>query len=300
MLRAMAEPVISPPEATLSIPPEHSRRQLETLLEVSEAIAQQRDLRALFHDLSERLHAVVEFDFLTLVLHDAARNVMRLHILETREPYEKPEGMEHPVENHPSGWVWQTQQAFVSDDTETDERYPDFFTRLRAHNVRSVAVVPLTTAQRRLGSLGFGTIAPHHFSDSELRFMMRVASQVAVAVDNALNHESSQAYQQQLARERDRLQVLLEINNLLVTTRDLPEVFRGIVSTIELNSPRLHEPGAAGSDDRAAEDLCAGFSGHGGAKAGDGGAARCIAGGKVLSGGEAAADAGSGNRQVPG
>src|SRR5579884_4159270 len=233
MLRAMAEPVISPPEATLSAPPEHSRRQLETLLEVSEAIAQQRDLRALFHDLSERLHAVVEFDFLTLVLHDAARNVMRLHILETREPYEKPEGMEHPVENHPSGWVWQTQQAFVSDDTETDERYPDFFTRLRAHNVRSVAVVPLTTAQRRLGSLGFGTIAPHHFSDSELRFMMRVASQVAVAVDNALNHESSQAYQQQLARERDRLQVLLEINNLLVTTRDLPEVFRGIVSTIE-------------------------------------------------------------------
>src|SRR5579883_523132 len=135
MLRAMAEPVISPPEATLSAPPEHSRRQLETLLEVSEAIAQQRDLRALFHDLSERLHAVVEFDFLTLVLHDAARNVMRLHILETREPYEKPEGMEHPVENHPSGWVWQTQQAFVSDDTETDERYPDFFTRLRAHNV---------------------------------------------------------------------------------------------------------------------------------------------------------------------
>jgi len=31
--------------------------------EVSEAIAQQRDLRALFHDLATRLHSVVEFDF---------------------------------------------------------------------------------------------------------------------------------------------------------------------------------------------------------------------------------------------
>ncbi len=60
--------------------------------------------------------------------------------------------------------------------------------------------------------------------------MQRVASQVAVAVDNALNFEMLQAYQQQLARERDRLQVLLEINNVLVTTRELPELFRGIVS----------------------------------------------------------------------
>jgi len=60
-----------------------------------------------------------------------------------------------------------------------------------------------------------------------------VASQVAVAVDNALNFQSSQAYQTQLARERDRLQVLLEVNNVLVTSRELPEVFRGIVSTLK-------------------------------------------------------------------
>ena len=43
---------------------EHSGRQLEALLEVSEMIAQQRDLKALFHELSERLHKVLQFDFL--------------------------------------------------------------------------------------------------------------------------------------------------------------------------------------------------------------------------------------------
>ncbi len=64
----MADPVISPPEVTFTSPLEHSRRQLEALLEVSEAIAQQRDLPALFHDLAGRLHSVVDFDFLTLVL----------------------------------------------------------------------------------------------------------------------------------------------------------------------------------------------------------------------------------------
>jgi formate hydrogenlyase transcriptional activator len=229
----MADHVISPPEAALAAPFEHSRRQLEALLEVSEAIAQQRDLPALFHDLAERLHSVVEFDFLALVLHDPARNVVRLHILETRVPTDKPAGRESPVENNPSGWVLQTQQPFVVDDIEQESRFPEFIQRVREHGVRSIALVPLTTAQRRLGAMGFGRLTPQRITDSELQFMQRVAAQVAVAVDNALNFENSQAYQQQLARERDRLQVLLQINNLLVTSRELPDLFRGIVTTFE-------------------------------------------------------------------
>ncbi len=229
----MADPVISPPEVAFTSPLEHSRRQLEALLEVSEAIAQQRDLPALFHDLAGRLHSVIEFDFLSLVLHDPVRNVMRLHILETHIPTEKMAGTESPIEGHPSGWVWQTQQPLVIVDVDDETRFPDFMLRLREHSVRSLAIFPLTTAQRRLGSMGFGRMMPQQVTDTEMQFMQRVASQVAVAVDNALNFETSQAYQSQLARERDRLQVLLEINNVLITSREVPELFRGIVKTLE-------------------------------------------------------------------
>jgi formate hydrogenlyase transcriptional activator len=229
----MPDPLISPPETVPPAPLEHSRPQLEALLEVSEAIAQQRDLPALFHDLAGRLHSVIDFDFLTLVLHDPVRNVMRLHILETHLPTDKPTGTETPVDGHPSGWVWQSQENFVVSDTEEETRYPEYMARLREHGVRSMALLPLTTAQRRVGAMGFGRLAPQRITDGELQFMQRVASQVAVAVDNALNRESSQAYQTQLARERDRLQVLLDVNNLLVTSRELPELFRGIVSTLQ-------------------------------------------------------------------
>lgn len=229
----MPDPVISVPETAPAAPLELSRPQLQALLEVSEAIAQQRDLPSLFHDLAERLRSVVDFDFLTLILHDPVRNVMRLHILETEVPTEKPVGMELPVDGHPSGWVWKTQGTFVVSDTHEDERYPDYMQRLREKGVRAFALVPLTTAQRRVGAMGFGRMVPQRITDSELQFMQRVASQVGVAVDNALNLESSQAYQQQLARERDRLRVLLEVNNLLVSSRELPDLFRGIVSTLQ-------------------------------------------------------------------
>jgi len=229
----MADPAISPPEVAFPSPLEHSRRQLEALLEVSEAIAHQRDLPALFHDLAARLHSVIEFDYLSLVLHDPARNVMRLHILETQVLGEKPVGSETSIEDNPSGWVWKTQQPFVVNDVLEETRFPEFLKKLREHNVRSLANLPLTTAQRRLGAMGFGRLVPQRITDNDLHFMQRVASLVAVAVDNALNFESAQAYQAQLARERDRLRVLLEINNVLVTTRELPEVFRGIVSTLK-------------------------------------------------------------------
>src|SRR5215467_1148910 len=62
--------------------------------------------------------------------------------------------------------------------------------------------------------------------------MERVAAQVAVSVDHALNFEAAQAYQHQLAEQRDRLQVLLDINNVLVTSRELGDLFRGIVTAL--------------------------------------------------------------------
>ena len=96
---------------------------------MSEAIAQQRDLPALFHDLAARLHSVIDFDFLTLVLHDAAKNVMRLHTLESRVPVEKHEGADVAIDDSPSGWVWQNQQPYVID--EFDAKMPEPFAETR-------------------------------------------------------------------------------------------------------------------------------------------------------------------------
>jgi formate hydrogenlyase transcriptional activator len=228
----MADSTISLPEAAPSPVLDHSRRQLEALLDVSEIIAQHRDLKTLFHELAARLHSVVESDFLTLVLHDPVKNTMRLHVLETRVQSDKPVGTEYPVEGNPSGWVWQTQQPFIVTDLETETRFPDFLVRLRGAGVRSFAILPLTTAQHRLGAMGFGRVRPQAISDSDTQFMQRVAAQVAVAVDNALNFQSAQTSQQELAEQRDRLQVLLDINNVLVTSRELSELFRGIVSAL--------------------------------------------------------------------
>jgi formate hydrogenlyase transcriptional activator len=206
--------------------------QHQALLEVAEAISQHRDLGELFHELAARLHHVVEFDYLNLTLHDASRNVMRLHILETEQPRKIRPGAEFPIGETPSGWVWETQQPFILNDTEEETRYPALVQILRENGVRSACSVPLTTAQRRLGVLSFGRGTAHGYAESEIAFMQQVARQVAVAVDNALNFERAQAYQRQLAQERDRLRVLLEVNNAMVSKLDLRSLLNAISASL--------------------------------------------------------------------
>jgi len=212
--------------------PPPSRSQ--ALLQVAESIAHHRDLTDLFHDLAARLHDVAHFDYLNLVLHDPERQVMRLHLLETlrEKPTHLRVGLELPMAATPSGRVLETQDPFVVSDVETETFFPSLMDALRQEGVRSFCVVPLTTAQRRLGTLGFGKLQPHHYDGSEVDFMQQVARQVAVAVDNVLNLETAQAYQQQLARERDHLRVLLEVNNALVSTLDLRQLFQVIASSL--------------------------------------------------------------------
>ena len=71
------------------------------LLVVSEAIVSHRDLSALFHELAGRLHEVVRFDYLGLVLHEPTSHTMRLHILEIRQPTPR-----HWVEFPIGEWVF--------------------------------------------------------------------------------------------------------------------------------------------------------------------------------------------------
>lgn len=204
------------------------RDRLHLLLEVSESIASHRDLDELFRDLAQRLPHVVPFDYINVVLHDSARDVMQLRFLVTSKPSTISTGLELPVEESPGGWVWKTQQPLIVNDIMQEHRFSKLISMLRENGVQSFCVVPLTTAQRRLGAMGFGSLQRRVYREAELSFMQEVAKQVALAVDNALNYEAAMASQQQLARERDRQQLLLEINNAVVSNLALNDVFTAI------------------------------------------------------------------------
>jgi formate hydrogenlyase transcriptional activator len=205
--------------------------QYQALLEVTESIARHRDLPALFHDLKERLPRLVNFDTLWLVLHEPARNVMRVHILETpSRAY--VDFVERGIQEAPAGWVWERQEALVVPDLEQEKRFAKALDSMREVSVRSFCILPLTTAHRRLGAVGFGSQRVGAYGEAGVEFLQLVARQIAVAVDNALNYQAAQALQRQLEHERDRLKLLLDLNNSVVSTLDLRELFRAISANV--------------------------------------------------------------------
>ncbi len=234
-----------PDESKNSVPVE-SRHQ--ALLEVSESIALHSDLAALFHALAERLPRVVSFDSLWLVLHDTRRNTMRLHILET--PVRAGvDVIERSVEDSPSGLVWQTQQPLLVPDIFAESRFPEAFALLRESRVESFCIFPLTTPHGRLGAVGFGSQRQYAYRQGDVDFLQLVAKQVAVAVDNTLSHQDAETLRRQLQLERDRLRLLLDLNNSMVSNLDLRELL-GAISTgvrrvmrCDYASVTLPEPG---------------------------------------------------------
>jgi formate hydrogenlyase transcriptional activator len=209
----------------------------QSLLDVSQLILQHHDLTGLFRELSTRLRSVLHFDFLNLILHDPSRNIMRLHILESATgAVPQIPLLELSPEQSPSGWVFLQQKPLIIPDIQQEERWPSIMQLLVSNHIVTSCWLPLTTAQHPLGALVFGFGSPVDVQ-SQLDFMLQIAAQVAVAVDNALNFEKAENYQQQLARERDRLQVLLDINNALVSELDTRDLFRTITACLQRAVP---------------------------------------------------------------
>jgi len=75
------------------------------------------------------------------------------------------------------------------------------------HGIRSLCALPLTTAHRRIGSLVTASVKPDAYSDdADVEFLMQVANQIAITVENVLAHGEIQALKDQLAQEKLYLQ----------------------------------------------------------------------------------------------
>jgi formate hydrogenlyase transcriptional activator len=243
----MSEKVVPPREADLR----HS--QCQALVGISEAIAMHRDLNELFHDLAQRLPRVVPFDFIDLVLHDPTREVMRLHALVPPESGAIRPGLEIPIGESSSGLVLKSQQPFMVEDVAAETRFPRVASVLRENGVQSYCTVPLTTALRRLGAMTFGSLERRVYQEAEIDFMQQVAKQVAVAVDNVLHDESARSAQRQLREQHDRLKLLLDVNNSVVSALDLPELLKAVSASLRSLVP--HEYASISLYDRETERL---------------------------------------------
>jgi formate hydrogenlyase transcriptional activator len=194
---------------------------------VSRSTVSCRSLDCLLHDLAAALRRVTRFDRVAVVLHDPAHNRMRLLTLAALHAPAVTQ-IDLPIEETPAGVAWQTQAPVVLPNLEREDRFPTVMQILRDEGMRSACVLPLTSPLRRLGGLSIASRSENAFSDPEIAFLLQLANQIALAVDNALHHEAAEQAQHDLRHERDRLQLLLDVNNALASTLDRRALFSAV------------------------------------------------------------------------
>src|SRR3982074_2248170 len=197
-------------------------KRYEGLFRVSQTLISARSSEELFSVLARELRAVVNFYVMGVGIYDEkAHEMCTKSYGEPGVPLQAPKFA--PEETF-SWWVYQHQQPLIISSLDAETRFPAVAEMLKSRGVRSVCALPLTTVHRRLGGLVVGSIEPDGYSKEEVSFLSLVANQVALAIDDALNFEASEGAQAKLQRkeaesrrERDQLQLLLEVTNSTVS-----------------------------------------------------------------------------------
>ena len=175
------------------------RDRLRLLLEITNSMTSKLDLRRLVDVLSTNLLRVTRSDFCGLLLPDEDSEQLRITILYNPESRGAIcDGATIPVQGAPCGKAFRTgkTQYFrnleeVRDDPESygSDVGRRFIERTIAEGLISGCDLPLIGRSGVVGVLAAIKRSESAFSEDDIHFLEQVASQVAIAVENALDYE---------------------------------------------------------------------------------------------------------------
>jgi len=186
----------------------HERDRLRLLLEITNSMTSNLDLRHLVETLSTNLLGVTRCDFCALLLPEAdgagGLRVTTLYNPEARGSL--CDGTVIPVHGSICGkafWTGKTQHFNHFEEVRDD---PDsfgnsvgrpFYQRVMAEGLISGCDLPLVGRSGVVGVLAALKRSERAFSKDDVAFLEQVAAQVAIAVENALDYEKA-------IRDRDK------------------------------------------------------------------------------------------------
>jgi len=204
-----------------------------TLLDLSSTVADQPTVKAVLHSVREVLSSSCR-------LHGAALYVLSgdgksLDLLEFDHEADAPAlkvGTRISLLGAVAQALEQPEPVFLSDIGEEMAKHPGLAPYAAESVGRSTYLFPVCTSHRKYGVLAVTKDRGQEFAPEDVELLRSLSSHVAVALECALARDTAEVYQRQAAKERDRLRVLLEINNHVVTKLDIRELFRAASTSI--------------------------------------------------------------------
>jgi formate hydrogenlyase transcriptional activator len=216
--------------AAISIEPLTTRYQ--TLIRVCREIGVRSEPRELFAVLADALHEAVQYDFIGVSLRDEESDRCQSYFTGTESGSDIVLQKEPAVEESSALCVYDKEEPVLRSIDDLEPRYGLLREILEKFCIRSICMLPLTTACRKLGTITFASKQNGNYSANEVSFLVRVADLIALAFDNVLNSTALRRASEELQNKNDRLQLILDATNRVVSNLEFPKLMRAISKDI--------------------------------------------------------------------
>jgi formate hydrogenlyase transcriptional activator len=204
-----------------------------TLLNAPSAVADQPTVKAVLHSLRDVLSSTCKIHGAHLYILDGGGE--SLQVLAFDQEADAPAikvGTKVSRIGAAARVLEEQKPVFLPDVSQEMLKHPELAPFAPQSVGRSTYVFPVSTSQQRYGILAVTKERGEEFSPEDVEMLRSLASHVAVALECALARDNAELYQRQVVKERDRLRLLLEINNHIVSKLDINELFRSASASL--------------------------------------------------------------------
>jgi len=165
--------------------------QLERIIEISRSLNSTLSRRPLIYQIVNAARELTHTEASSIMLVD--RKTGELHFeAATGARSQEIRSAVVPMDGSVAGWVVQNDEPLVVEDAQQDPRFYRQLDSQIGFQTRSLIAVPLAVRGKIIGVLeAVNKLGGEPFSDEDVRLLMILADQAAVAIENAMLFEQS-------------------------------------------------------------------------------------------------------------
>jgi formate hydrogenlyase transcriptional activator len=178
------------------------RDRWKLLLEVNNHVISYLDMKELFRAACASIRGYFDNDFAGVWIIDKDQNRLQSAALDFPHSHGFMDDIALPTISAEDIHRMKTRQPELWTRAEIQMLSPVVRDALTAEGIEVLIVTALRTSNRPLGVMTLGSKKPDHFRADDLDLMAQIATQISLALDNALAYESLNASRNQIEEER--------------------------------------------------------------------------------------------------
>jgi formate hydrogenlyase transcriptional activator len=183
---------------------QHQNDWLQLLLNLTNRITSNLELRELLRAISANIREVMQCDAVVISLPDTASGNFRVHALDfpSGKGFVKEDLLISPVKSDPGIRAFDTLKPVIVNGADADDFSREVYEIVVAEGIKSHCLIPLVNRGRALGLMAISRRTEESFTPEDGDFLTQVSGQIAIAVENSLAYREISELKDKLAQEK--------------------------------------------------------------------------------------------------